>query len=87
VTQITDGLADNIDTGMPFLTETTMADDLNKRGAQDRSRINLSEDHEVRYWTTALGVPVDELRRLVAEVGDSAEAIRDALVKKARQVS
>ena len=28
-----------------------MSDDLSKRGAQDRSRINTSEDYEVRYWS------------------------------------
>lgn len=59
-----------------------MADDLNNRTAQDRSRINLNEDHEVRYWTTALGVPEDELRRLVAEAGNSVEAVRAALAQK-----
>lgn len=59
-----------------------MADDLNNRGPADRARINLSEEHEVRYWTLALGVPEDELRRLVAEAGSSAEAVRDALAKK-----
>lgn len=59
-----------------------MADDLNNRGAADRSRINLNEEHEIRYWTLALNVPEDELRRLVAEAGNSAEAVRDALAKK-----
>lgn len=59
-----------------------MADDLNNHGERDRSRINLNEDHEVRYWTTALGVPEDELRRLVAEAGNSAEAVRAALAQK-----
>jgi len=28
-----------------------MADDTNNRGAQDRGRINVNEDHEIRYWT------------------------------------
>jgi len=28
-----------------------MPDDLKNRGAQDRSRVNIHEDHEVRYWT------------------------------------
>jgi hypothetical protein len=28
-----------------------MADDRNIRGAADRSRINMQEDYEVRYWT------------------------------------
>lgn len=59
-----------------------MADHLNHVGKPDRSRINLSEEHEVHYWTGALGVPEDELRRLVAEAGDSAEAVREALAKK-----
>lgn len=59
-----------------------MADDLNNRGAQDRSRINLNEEHEVRYWTGALGVPEEELRRLVAEAGNSAEAVKAALAQK-----
>ena len=59
-----------------------MADDLNNRGAQDRARINLNEEHEVRYWTDALGVPEEELRRLVAEVGNSAEAVRAGLAQK-----
>jgi len=27
-----------------------MADDLTNRGARDRSRINVNEEHEVRYW-------------------------------------
>lgn len=59
-----------------------MADDLNNRGAQDRARINLSEEHEVRYWTVALEVSEEELRRLVGEVGNNAEAVRTALAKK-----
>nr|WP_291642327.1 DUF3606 domain-containing protein [Bosea sp. (in: a-proteobacteria)] len=27
-----------------------MADDKTNRGPQDRARVNLSEDYEVRYW-------------------------------------
>jgi hypothetical protein len=60
-----------------------MADDLSKRGPQDRSRINLSEDYEVRYWTNALGVSEDRLRQLVKEHGSSADAVRKALGKAA----
>ncbi|MDM0076983.1 DUF3606 domain-containing protein [Variovorax sp. J2P1-59] len=33
-----------------------MPDDTNYRGAQDRARIYVREDHEVRYWTEAVGV-------------------------------
>ena len=59
-----------------------MSDDLKNRGAQDRARINLTEVHEVHYWTNALGVSEEELRRLVGEVGPQAEAVRAALAEK-----
>ncbi len=32
-----------------------MADDLKDRGARDRSRVNVHEDHEVRYLDTEVG--------------------------------
>ncbi|EKU79955.1 hypothetical protein ABIB42_001330 [Massilia sp. UYP32] len=56
-----------------------MSDDLNKRGQQDRSRINMHEEHEVRYWTDALGVTREELQRAVDQVGVSASAVREHL--------
>lgn len=59
-----------------------MSDNLNNRGAQDRTRISLSEEHEVRYWTAALGVTVEELKRAVDKVGHSADAVRNELGKK-----
>lgn len=58
-----------------------MADDLTNRGAQDRSRISLTEAHEVRYWTEALGVDFDELKRVVEKVGHGADAVRRELGK------
>ena len=61
--------------------ETIMSDDKNNRGPQDRSRISLSEDYEVRYWTDALGVTEDRLREIVGRVGNSADAVREALRK------
>ena len=59
--------------------EHIMSDDLNKRGQQDRSRINMHEEHEVRYWTDALGVTREELQRAVDQVGVSASAVREHL--------
>lgn len=56
-----------------------MADDLSNRGAQDRSRINVNEAHELRYWTEALNVSEQQLRVAVAAVGVSAEAVRQFL--------
>lgn len=56
-----------------------MSDDTSNVGSPDRNLISLSEEHEVRYWTGALGVSEDRLRELVGEVGNSAERVRERL--------
>lgn len=58
-----------------------MADDKSKRGGQDRERIAMSQDHEVRYWTQKFDVSEDELRRAVDKVGDRARAVAQELGK------
>ncbi|RZI89382.1 MAG: DUF3606 domain-containing protein [Variovorax sp.] len=58
-----------------------MSDDLSNRGAQDRSRININEAHEVRYWTDRFSVSETALRLAVAEVGVSADAVAQHLGK------
>ena len=57
-----------------------MSDDTKLRGGQDRTRINLEQDHEVRYWTKELGVTAEELREAVKRAGSSTvEKVRQAL--------
>jgi hypothetical protein len=56
--------------------EAIMSDNLQNRGAQDRSRINMHEKWEVQYWTKELGVSEEELAKAVEEAGNSAEAVR-----------
>jgi hypothetical protein len=56
-----------------------MADNLTDRGAQDRARINLGEEHEILYWTEALNVSEAQLRMAVGAVGVGAEAVRKFL--------
>lgn len=56
-----------------------MTDDKHNRGAQDRSRINLSEDYEVRYWTDKFGVSKAQLEDAVRAVGSSVEAVEAEL--------
>ena len=48
-----------------------MADDRSKRAEPDRSRINLAEAHEVRYWTREFGVTEEQLRAAIANLGSS----------------
>jgi hypothetical protein len=52
-----------------------------KRRKNSRSRINTSEDHEVRYWATKFGVSAEELKSAVKKVGNSAEAVQKELGK------
>jgi hypothetical protein len=59
-----------------------MADDKSKSGGQDRTRINLNQDYEVRDWAKSLGVTEDELRKAVAAVGNQADKVREHLGKK-----
>jgi uncharacterized protein DUF3606 len=54
-------------------------DDLKNKGPQDRSKINMHEDYEVKYWTKELGVDKEQLQKLVDKVGHSAAAVRKEL--------
>jgi hypothetical protein len=42
-----------------------MADNPNKTAPQDAQRINMNEDHEVRYWTERFGVSKEKLQQAV----------------------
>jgi hypothetical protein len=54
-------------------------DNLTKKDAPDRSKINMHEDYEVKYWTKELGVSKEELQKTVNKVGNSASAVRKEL--------
>jgi Protein of unknown function (DUF3606) len=58
-----------------------MSDDKTNRGPQDRNRINIHEDYELRDWSKRLGVTPDELKNAVQQVGTSADAVRKHLGK------
>jgi hypothetical protein len=61
-----------------FAREDAM-DNLQKKASPDRSKINMSEAYEVKYWTKALGVSKEKLQQLVDKVGNSAAAVRKEL--------
>ena len=56
-----------------------MADDKQKKGPQDASRVNVHEDYEVAYWSTHFGVTADQLRAAVEKAGTSAKAVEEQL--------
>jgi Protein of unknown function (DUF3606) len=61
-----------------------VSDDKTKTGNQDRSRINLSEDYEVRYWSSKFGVTAEQLEAAVQAVGNSAAAVQAHLTNAAQ---
>ncbi|MGE5864073.1 MAG: DUF3606 domain-containing protein [Rhizobacter sp.] len=56
-----------------------MADDKTLSGGQDRTRINVHEDYELRDWSRKFGVTPEQLKAAVQAVGTSAEAIESYL--------
>ena len=58
-----------------------MADDLKNRGTQDRARVNVNEEHEVRYWTQKWGVSKEQLAAAVNKVGVAADTVARELGK------
>jgi hypothetical protein len=59
-----------------------MADNKTRKGRQDRERINLNQDYEVRYRTRKLGVSEEKLRKAVKATGVSAKAVERELKKR-----
>jgi hypothetical protein len=65
-------------------TETLMADDKSKPGGQDRSRINVNEDYELRDWAKKFGVSAEVLKAAVKAVGPGASAVEQHLKNRAK---
>lgn len=60
-----------------------MSDSKGKTGPQDASKISLSEDCQVQYWTKTLGVSREQLEQAVESTGNDADAVRAHLQRGA----
>ncbi len=56
-----------------------MAEDSARRGARDRTRVDLEEECEVRYWMQEFGVTEEELRHAVHTAGVMIDDVREQL--------
>jgi hypothetical protein len=56
-----------------------MSDDKSKSQGQDRQRINVNEDYELRDWAKSLHTTPERLKEAVQAVGDRAEKVREYL--------
>jgi len=52
-----------------------MADNLQSRGGQDRMRIDVRQDYELRDWSKKFGVTPEELKEAVKAVGNEADKV------------
>lgn len=58
-----------------------MPDDLTKKRPQDAEKINLSQQHEIDYWTKALYTTEAKLRDAVSKVGPYVSDVKEYLRK------
>ncbi|ULR90284.1 DUF3606 domain-containing protein [Comamonas sp. B21-038] len=56
-----------------------MSDDKTKPGGQDRTRINVNEDYELRDWSKKFNVSPEQLKAAVQAVGTRAAAVEQHL--------
>jgi hypothetical protein len=61
-----------------------MSDSKQQTGGQDRERINVNQDYELRDWSKKYGVTPDELKKAVAKVGDRARDVEAHLKRGER---
>jgi hypothetical protein len=57
-------------------------DHLTRRDTPDRSKINMHQRWEVKYWARELGVSNVELQKAIDKVGNSAAAVRKELARR-----
>ena len=56
-----------------------MPDNPSETRPQDAQRINVSQDHELHYWSQKLGVSPEQLKRVVDRVGPMADDVERAI--------
>ena len=56
-----------------------MSDDTKKTGKQDRDRINVNEDYELRDWSKKFNVSPEQLKAAVKKVGVMAADVEKEL--------
>jgi hypothetical protein len=61
------------------ILEILMSDDKAKFHGQDRERININQDYELRDWAKSLNSTPERVKEAVQAVGDRAEKVREYL--------
>ncbi len=61
-----------------------MSDDKSKSQGQDRQRINVNQDYELRDWAKSLNTTPEKLKEAVQAVGDRSDKVREWLGQRER---
>lgn len=56
-----------------------MSDDRTLSNGQDRERINVHEDYELRNWARSMNTTPERIRQAVQAVGDRADRVKEFL--------
>jgi hypothetical protein len=56
-----------------------MSDDKSNAQGQDRQRINVNQDYELRDWAKSLNTTPERIKEAVQAVGDRADKVREYL--------
>ena len=56
-----------------------MSDDKSKSQGQDRQRINIHQDYELRDWAKSMNTTAERIKEAVQAVGDRADKVREYL--------
>jgi hypothetical protein len=59
--------------------ETPMSDDKTRSQGQDRERINVNQEYELRDWARSMNTTPERLKEAVQAVGDRADKVREFL--------
>jgi hypothetical protein len=56
-----------------------MSDDKSQAHGQDRDRINVNQEYELRDWAKTLNTSPERVKEAVQAVGDRADKVREFL--------
>jgi hypothetical protein len=59
-----------------------MSDDKSKAHGQDRERINVNQEYELRDWAKTMHTTPQRVKEAVQAVGDRADKVREYLKEK-----
>ena len=57
-------------------------DDKSKSHGQDRERINVHQDYELRDWAKSMNTTPERIKEAVQAVGDRADKVREYLSER-----